>query len=384
MRALVAGAGLGGLTASLALNESGVETGVFERAGSMAEIQVGIGMVLWPNGMNALATLGQADAVREIGHPLERVDFLSAPGGRLNTWSVGDIGRKAGMPALALSRGELHRLLATAHEERGHALSVGSRLSDFEEREGSVVARFEAGREEEGDVLIGADGIASGIRRQLTGQGPPEYPPYAGYTIWHSIIPFDERVPPGVFFLLFGRGSRFAYYRLDDERVYWSGIGFVPAGNESTISKAEALEHFGRYTSPVPTLIEATHEAEIQRHDIYGGEVLERWGAGRVTLLGDAAHPMTTNLGQGAGMAIEDGVVLARCVAEGSDPIAALRAYERRRQTRTGEMMVLANRLNSDASLEGRLRCWWRDRLIQMFFHRALGRRYEAFIVAGF
>jgi len=103
-----------------------------------------------------------------------------------------------------------------------------------------------------------------------------------------------------------------------------------------------------------------------------------------VTLLGDAAHPMTTNLGQGASMAIEDAVVLARCVRDSANVAASLRAYEDRRRARTGRMIKLANRLNSDASLESAFRCWLRDNMLKRFFHVALGRKYEAFIVDGF
>jgi 2-polyprenyl-6-methoxyphenol hydroxylase-like FAD-dependent oxidoreductase len=240
--------------------------------------------------------------------------------------------------------------------------------------------RFATGAEARADALIGADGVVSRVRRQLTGKGPPDYPPYAGYTVWHAIVE-DTSVPAGRFVLQFGRGSRFAYYRVDADRVYWSGIAYVPKGDEGTIDREAVLDLFAGYAGPAAALIAATDR--MQRHDIFGGEPLGAWGSGRVTVLGDAAHPMTTNLGQGAGMAIEDGVVLGCSVADHADPVVALRDYEERRINRTTTMMRLANRLNSDAAHESRARVWLRDRLIgHGGFQRGFARRYEKFIEA--
>jgi 2-polyprenyl-6-methoxyphenol hydroxylase-like FAD-dependent oxidoreductase len=380
MKALIVGAGLGGLSAGLALRQAGAEVSMFERAGSLEAIQVGIGMVLWPNGTRALDRLGVAEDVTRAGAPLESLDLYAASGKLLNRWNVGEINRATGAPSLALSRSDLHGVLARAFQSDS-AIAFGSEAVDFAEDADGVTIDLSDGRSERGDVLVGADGSASGTRRKVAGKGPPDFPPYAGYTIWHSIVPFDvDAVPARVFFLLFGRGGRFAYYRLDDERVYWSGIGFVPSGHETDIRKREVLDFFRGYAPPVTDLIEVTDESRIHRHDIYGGETLDSWGAGRVTLLGDAAHPMTTNLGQGAGMAIEDGVVLAHCLGESSDPVAGLREYESRRMGRTATMMDLANRLNSNAALEGRVRTWVRNQMISHLFERGIGRDYEKFI----
>jgi 2-polyprenyl-6-methoxyphenol hydroxylase-like FAD-dependent oxidoreductase len=381
MRVVIVGAGVGGLTAALALRASGVDVAVYERARNVASIQVGIGMVIWPNGMRALEQIGVSDIVAQAGHRIERLEFFAAGGRQLNHWPVAEVGRRVGYPSVSISRGELHALLADAYGIQN--ITFSAKCVDFEEAHDHVRAVFEDGSEARGDVLIGADGIASPIRRKLTSKGPPEFPPYAGYTIWHAIIPHAETdVPPHVFTLLFGRGHRFAHYRLDAERVYWSGIGFVAAGAEKIIRKADALAMFAGYRAPVPALIDQTDETAIQRHDIYGGESLERWGAGRVTVIGDAAHPMTTNLGQGAGMAMEDGVVLAQCLVATDAPAEGLRAYEARRIARTDEMMRLANRLNSSASMEGRLRTTIRNVMIARGFERGIRGPYETFIEA--
>jgi 2-polyprenyl-6-methoxyphenol hydroxylase-like FAD-dependent oxidoreductase len=378
MKALIVGAGLGGLSAGLALRDlGGAEVEVFERAAGLDAITVGIGMVIWPNGMRALREVG----LEAAGHRIDRLEFFAAAGRRLNAWEVGTVGTRLGAPSLALSRGELHQEIAAAYGP--DQIRFNANYVDHDEDEDGVTVTFEDGRTARGDVLIGADGIASKIRRKLTGYGPPEFPPYAGYTIWHAIIDHPaEDVPAHVFTLLFGRGHRFAHYRIDERRVYWSGIGFVEPGNEKIILKSDALAMFGGYRAPVPALIEQTEQDQIQRHDIYGGQPLVRWGLGRVTVMGDAAHPMTTNLGQGAGMAIEDGVVLAQCLAHADTPADGLRAYERRRMTRTSAMMTLANRLNSSAAMEGRLRTTIRNVMIARGLQRGIAGPYEQFIEA--
>jgi len=378
-RVLLVGGGLGGLTAALALRKAGLEAMVFEKARDLRHIQVGIGMVVWANGFRALRHVGLEEKAAAVGTRLEFLEFRGRSGKRLALWRAGDVSRKAGAPSVALSRGDLHRVLSDAMP--GEALRLGSACAGFTAEDGRVTLRLADGSEQSGDVLVGADGLHSVVRAGL-GLAAPGFPPYAGYTIWHSVIPFDLEkagVPLGTFLLTFGRGSRFACYRIDESRVYWSGIGYVPAGGQDGAGgrKRDVLERFRGWHAPLEALIEATPEDDVHRVDIFGGQMLPRWGQGRVTLLGDAAHPMTTNLGQGASMAMEDAVALAEALSGGGDVPAALRGYEERRRQRVTAMMGLANKLNSTASLESAFRCWMRDMVIRFLFHRGLGRQYE-------
>jgi 2-polyprenyl-6-methoxyphenol hydroxylase-like FAD-dependent oxidoreductase len=196
------------------------------------------------------------------------------------------------------------------------------------------VALLADGRAEPADLLIGADGINSAIRTQLHGERKPRY---AGYTTWRGLLDFPEDLAPsGHARKLWGPGRRFLYYRVGAGRLYWLALTRARAAgvDEPGAARAAVLGHHRDWETPVPEMIEATPEDAIERVDIADHRPLRRWGAGRVTLLGDAAHAMTPNMGQGACQAIEDAIVLARCLREGDGITGALRAYEAERRKR--------------------------------------------------
>jgi 2-polyprenyl-6-methoxyphenol hydroxylase-like FAD-dependent oxidoreductase len=376
---LIAGGGLGGLTAALALRRAGRAAVVLERAAELAAVQQGVGMVLWPNGMSALAKVGMLEQVEAIGTRIERVELRSIDGERLTEWPVAAVAERVGAPAVALSRADLHHTLSSALD--GASLRLASECVGVAMDDEGVTVRTAGSREVRGSALVGADGFNSAVRAQLFGLRRPEFPPYAGYTLWHAIIPAGQNIVPfGVFILIFGQGSRFGCFRIDDDRAYWSAIAYLPEGGTDAEGERRSalLDLYRDYADPVHTLVSATPEEDVHRTDIFGGKGLAQWGTGRVTLLGDAAHPMTTNLGQGACMAIEDAVVLGDGLGRTDDVLAALRAYEERRIERVGRMMKLANRLNSNASLETPFRTWVRNKLVKRTFRVGIGKRYEA------
>ena len=168
------------------------------------------------------------------------------------------------------------------------------------------------GRRAQADVVVGADGLRSAVRASL---GIPGEIRYAGYTAWRGIAPF--RTAGLLAGETLGCGQRFGLVPIAGDRVYWYATDNVPEGGreESERAKVRLAGMFSRWHAPIPALIEATPAAAILRNDISDRDPVDRWGAGRVTLLGDAAHPMTPNLGQGGCQAIEDALVLARCLA---------------------------------------------------------------------
>jgi 2-polyprenyl-6-methoxyphenol hydroxylase-like FAD-dependent oxidoreductase len=353
----------------------------------MASIQVGIGMVLWPNGMRVLRRLGVEDEVRASANPLSALEFYSASGERLMRYPVEPLNTALGAPTVAFVRRRLHVLLTNAFGE--DAIRLGARCEGLTQDADGVTVSLADGEQLRGDVLIAADGVHSGLRERILGlKGLPDFPPYR-YTVWHSIIPFPDRelIRPGIFYLVFCRGMRFNVFRVaeDSDDTYWAALDYVPASFQEPGSSLDYLrERFGQVAAPVPDLLAASEGATIDRMRIHGEAPVPHWGDGRFTLLGDAAHPLTTVLGQGAGQALEDGVVLADSLTAAPDLVGGLRAYEAKRQERTGKVIQLIGTLSSAATEETALRTWIRDQiLIKRLFRRTVGRRFEATLKAA-
>ena len=368
VRAIVVGAGIGGLSTAIALRGAGVDVRIFERRLQADQVALGTGLSIWSNAVHALRQLGLGEQVERAGPHMERFEQRNWRGELLSTWPIGDLGRRFGAPTVNLTRARLHSLLAGALD--ADAVTYGATCTGFVQDDVGVDVTFEGERRERADVLVGADGINSVVRATLFGTGPARY---AGYTAWRGIVPFqDDRAPPQVFQQIWGPGSRFACYHVDDANLYWVAVANARMREPDAEGgrKADLLARFRGWTAPVEEIIAATDESAIQRMDIEDRDPSDAWGEGRVTLVGDAIHPMTFNVGQGACQAIEDAVVLARRLAAEPDPVVALRGYEGERKERTAGMIKLARRIGSMAQWDNPLACRLRDQI----WKRALGR----------
>jgi 2-polyprenyl-6-methoxyphenol hydroxylase-like FAD-dependent oxidoreductase len=339
---LVIGAGIGGLALANGLRRAGVDFAIFER--TAAPVAIGAGVGLEPGALKALDAIGLGDAVRRVGGaPIQDVR-MTTDRGRLLTRLVLLGGR------VTVTRPELLAVLRGGLEAT--EVRYGSKCVGFVEDRDGVTARFEDGSEERGTVLIGADGSRSIVREQLLG---PSELRYGGYTTWRSITPFpDSPIPEAYPVQAHGRGLVFGMYPVPG-RITWfatanrpSGAGDGPGGRQ-----AEVLDLFSAFHDPVRRLIEAASADAIDHQDVFDRAPVKRWSSTRVILLGDAAHPTTPSLGQGAGMALEDGAVLTRCLASGGelrDPTVIRRVFsdfERVRVKRTG-MLVRLSRGNAN------------------------------------
>jgi 2-polyprenyl-6-methoxyphenol hydroxylase-like FAD-dependent oxidoreductase len=288
--------------------------------------------------------LGMDDRIAAVsgrGAVVEHMKFFTPKGRLLADVKTGELGRRIGGDCIGVNRAELLPALAEALPEG--TIQPSSEFASYEQDGGGVTVRLADGREERCAVLLGADGINSSVRRQILGGLEP--PRYSGYTIWQGIITkaSTELAPLGDFPLVYGPGLRFCYYRVDDDRLYWFAVANAEEGGKDGPGLKEKLtEMFKGWMPPVETIIEATDEEVIHRRDLYDRDPITTWGEGRVTLIGDAAHPMTFDIGQGAGQGIEDAVVLKRCLTETDDLVAALRSYEKLRQPRTAHMQKLS------------------------------------------
>lgn len=343
MRALVVGGGIGGLTTALAMRRVGLDALVLETADNVAAAKVGTGLHLWPNAMLPLQQAGVADDLIAASAVMKRFQFQSWRGPMLADRHLDDVMKDVSVPAVGVARHELHEVLAGALDPA--SIRCSSRVVGFEQDAESVTAKLEDGSEVRGDLLIGADGSQSTIRTQLLGERPRAY---AGYIIWRTIIDYDhDDIPPGLFRVTWGRGCRFLCFHVRPGRLYWSCVAGAPEGGGDSPKgrKAGIVERHAGWPAPIGRIISATDEDQIGRMDNYEYQPLERWAEGRVTLLGDAAHPTTFNLGQGACQAIEDAFALADELAKDGDVHAALIRYEDRRRKYTAGLMKASRRI---------------------------------------
>lgn len=330
-RIIVIGGGIGGITAAAALQSAGLPITVFEKQPKLSA--VGTGVAIQNIAQRALETLGLLARLHAIsGEAYQEHRFLAHDDGRVLA-SIPRFGE-----VVVVHRGELLQMLFDSLKHPT-LVRLDSECVGFEQDEHGVTARFADGREERGLALIGADGQKSVIRAQVVADGPPRFGGMAG---WRAMPVYRHpTLAPDMSYQVFGPGAIFGLFPAGDRLFWWAGarkaegVGDAPIGR-----KAELLELYAGWPHSIPEVIDSTPEKMIDRADLYDRPPVRNWTVGRVTLLGDAAHPTMPSLGQGAGMAIEDGVVLARELVGVEDlarPEAvegALRRYQERRMPR--------------------------------------------------
>jgi 2-polyprenyl-6-methoxyphenol hydroxylase-like FAD-dependent oxidoreductase len=367
---LIVGAGIGGLTAALAVRRAGYDVEIHERAPEIHE--VGAGITVQPNAIAALRGLdaGLESAVVAAGHVPECLRLLDPRGHVLSEVDTSSLFREVGAVGVALHRAALQRILFDAVGR--DCVHTASEAVGFESGTDSATLRLRDGTSARGAVLVGADGVRSVVRAQLLRDGSPRY---AGYTAWRGVATgFNGRSFETT--ETWGRGRRFGVVPIGEDRVYWYSTLNTPAGGTDAprTARTRLLELFGDWHEPIRELLSKTDEAAILRTDIADRPKASRWSAGRVTLLGDAAHPMTPNLGQGAGQAIEDAVILGRSLASGTGAIVALERYDTLRRERTAAVVDAARRLGWMGQLENGWSCALRDTAVR-WTPRAVNRR---------
>jgi len=356
---LIAGGGIGGLATALALRQAGFEVEVYERAAEVRE--VGAGVTLMSNALTALACLGLDERIREAGDHLDRTEFQNSHGSIIKNVPFGDIERGCGFPSIGIIRPQL---ISTLYEAcQGIPIHTGSRCVGYRQSKDEVVLRLEDGREARGCLLIGADGVWSTLRAQVLNDGDPYY---GGATSWRCVIdaqPEDEALRGAVFIAMGHSSIRAGGWYVSKKQISWFFAYNTPAGGVDEPGKLkQALRPYLKgWSGPVLRLFERTPEHLMLRTDTYARNPVENWGDGRVTLLGDAAHPMGNAIGQGAAQAMEDAVILADTLAAADDPVAGLRRYEERRRPRTRLAQMATRASGSPPKLEKRHLYWYRN-----------------------
>ncbi|OWP61764.1 monooxygenase [Hymenobacter amundsenii] len=341
---IVIGAGIGGLATAHALLNLGHAVQVYEAAPELRE--VGAGIVVGANAMRALHELGLAEPVRAHGTPISHLYLFDQRGRQLHAADTSEFTQKLGFENIGIHRATLQRILLAGLP--ANCLHVGTPFERFTTAPAGVVAHFANGHHATADALLGADGIGSRVRQQLW---PHTQPRYAGYTCWRAVVDATQlQLPPGTSGETWGdAGRRFGYVPVGAGRVYWfaclnSATPRNPHFRDYRV--ADLQREFAGFHAPAPQLLGLTHDDQLLWNDILDLRPLPYFAQGSVLLLGDAAHATTPNLGQGAGMALEDAAVLARCLrTTPTDLPAAFRQFEQLRQARTARIIRTSRQL---------------------------------------
>lgn len=341
-KVLIVGAGVGGLTAGIALRAKGIDVEIYEAAARPRSQGTALGLA--SNATKVLRALGMDLAADDCGQRLECFELRTVGGKLIRSLPVRAIIAELGDPIISVHRTDMMRRLQKAAGDM--SVQYGAEVVDFEIGGAGVTVTRADGRMTHPDVLIGADGIRSVVRAKLSGESQPtDY----GYVCWLATTPFNHpRMVRGYCGHYWGRGQRFGLIDIGGGMAYWWGTKNVTVAeaHDWRGGKAEILTAFDGWASEVVAVIERTPADAIVSVPAQDRPFLDRWGSGPVSLLGDAAHPMLTSMGQGASSAIEDGYVLAEAFAAVPDPVAALRRYEDMRHDRACMLVRNSRRLS--------------------------------------
>ncbi|MFJ3583578.1 FAD-dependent monooxygenase [Streptomyces sp. NPDC090127] len=358
-RAVVIGAGIGGLTAAVALHRSGWDVTVLERAAALTPVGAGIGLA--PNAQRALDVIGLGDRVRALS-AWQGDGGMRAPDGRwLARTSAQAAADRFGGPLVLLHRATLVEILTAALPDGVVRTGAPATVADPGDDARPAVVRTPDG-DVEAELVVGADGIHSAVRGALF----PGHPGlrYSGFTTWRVVVPAPDR--PFAPHETWGRGRLWGTQPLKDGRIYAYAMAAAPEGAHAPDDeRAELHRLFGDWHHPVPEILAAVAPDAVLRHDVHHlPDPLPAFHHGRVALLGDAAHAMQPTLGQGGNQAIEDAVVLAHHARPDLPPSRALAAYTADRLPRTTAIVRKAARTGRLTLVSARPAVAVRDALI--------------------
>lgn len=342
-KVLIAGGGIGGLSAAIALLQRGFDVEVFEQAAELREF--GAGIQISPNGNRALNSLGVFEALHQLANPSDGKEIRLWNTGK--TWKLFDLGQAAikryGFPYMTVFRPDLLRVLSDeVRRLKSDAVHLDARCVGVKQNGGTVELELADGRTFQGDVLVGADGVHSRIRAALFGQDATLF---SGMIAWRALIPMSslpERFRRSVAVNWVGPGGHVVHYPIQSGKLMnwvgtlegctWEGPPWSTPANTD-----EALQAFTGWHEDVRTML--SQAPAVTKWAMCGRPFLDNWVKGHATLLGDACHATLPFLAQGAVHSIEDGVVLARCLQAYGDIAQALARFDELRRPRTYRMV---------------------------------------------
>jgi FAD-dependent urate hydroxylase len=376
MKALIIGGGIAGPVAAMSLRKAGIEATVYEAYDSTAE---GIGAFLGfaQNGVAALEAIGAGHAVTDVGFRTPRIRMGSYTG----KW-LGEMGNGGWI----IRRADLYQRLRREALDRGVEILHGKRLVDAEQTSSGVVATFADGTQATGDILIGADGMRSRTRQLVDPAAPaPHYVGLIGTGGYATGVDVD--LPAGTQAFVFGRRAFLGYGNPGDGTIWWFGNIIrqpEPSAAELARTSSDGWKQQLRslYTgdrTPGIALVDATEHELMTPIAMHHMEAPERWYRGRIVLIGDAAHVTSPSSGQGASLAVEDAVVLARCLRDRPTPEAAFSTYQGMRAERVHKVLEGAKRVNNSKAA-GPIARMLRDAMMPFFLKKLSGPKATAWL----
>jgi 2-heptyl-3-hydroxy-4(1H)-quinolone synthase len=362
-RVLIVGGGIAGLAIAGGLTRAGVRCVVAERTESWRPI--GAGIVLSVNAMAALGRLGLAEAVMERGFRLGAGAITDQDGRDLARTNFGSLDAEFG-PTLSIHRADLHSALLNGSGEAEVLLNTS--VEAIVQHSEAVEIRLTKGRTERFDLIVGADGIASRVRELTFGHVPTEY---SGYTCWRFVV--EAPIEQSTMCEMWGRGKRFGVVPIGKNQFYVFAV--ANADRDTPDPEAGRLERFrerfSEFAGPAPRLLAALDDPATLIHNDLCAIPVGHWFDGRVVLIGDAAHAMTPNMGQGAAMALEDAAVLVEHLESGDDIHETLANYQARREGRVRWVQSQSRRIGQIGQLENALACRLRNAILNWLPDRA-------------
>lgn len=338
---VIAGAGMGGLSAAAALRQAGHRVHIYERAAELAPI--GAAISIWPNGVRVLDALGLGEQIERAGGHMQTMSYSDHRGRMLTRFDLEPLYVHARRRAFPIARARLQSILLEAVGAQNVTLGVA--CLDYEESDQQVQITLSTGETIGADLLIAANGTHSLLRDKVAGQAIPRR--YCGYVNWNGRIAAAPDLAPAQEWVQYvGENKRVSMMPMGNDELYFFFDVPLPSGtvNARENYRAELTEHFAGWAEPVQRLLQRLDPAAIARVEIHDTARVPHLVGSRVALLGDAAHAMTPNIGQGGCQAMEDAWVLARCVEAEQTLAAALSAYEAARAERVAGMVSKARK----------------------------------------